>query len=802
MFKNYLKIAVRNVGKRKLNTALNCLGLATGLTFALLVGSFIWSELRVNNTLKNADNQYIIRSRWTQPGIGYEDVTVAPLGKKLREEYPDLVANYYRFDVLTTAVSVGDKHFVREAAYAGDPTLMIMYGFPMLYGDARTALRAPNSVVITQENALRYFGKTDVLGQVMQLSNYTGGQQDFTVTGVLKSLPVNSITALWDLPVGLFIPFDNLQGRTEADRWTTLIVANYIELQNGVTPQDLQKPIRKLIATYAPKQVSENLQPYLTPLPDFYRDFNKGIVRKTILTLSGIALFILLMALVNFVNSAIASSSSRIREIGVRKGMGSLRSHLMAQFLVESTVVAGLSMALSLLLYEVFRTAFAEVVGKPIDSLWSLSPYFLLAASVLTGLIGLLAGLYPAVTLSGLSAVDALRGQLKSVNEGILLRRFLITAQFSIAGFVCCGAIIIARQVTYLFTTDLGYSGDSVMLVSLPRDWTPQGVARIKTIRDELSRLSVVNGITTSSATLKGSPAYDIKLYPAGTDSTGAISTAILQTDEHFVDTYQIPMMAGQFFQSSEPARQADKLVLNEAACRGLGYKNPQTAIGKSVYSQGYDKPITIIGVTKDFSFRSMREKVVPTAISHVNGAGNLFAYFSIKLGGKDLPGAVAQIEQTFHQLLPNEAFEASFVDEAQQQLYQSERQLKRASQTATVLALVIVLLGIFGLVSLSVARRTKEVGIRKVLGASVPSIIGLFLSEYGWILLIANAVAWPAAYGLMTSWLAGYAYHTPLTWSPFVWTGLGLAVGTGVMVSLRVMKTALMNPVKSLRSE
>ena len=622
------------------------------------------------------------------------------------------------------------------------------------------------------------------------------------VTGVLKNLPKNSVTYLWDLPANLFIPFDSLQGRMEADRWTTLIVANFIELREGVTPQDLEKPMKRILATYAPKEVNENLQPFLTPLKAYYREFNKGIVRKTIYTLAGIALFILLMAVVNFVNSTIANASSRLKEIGVRKVMGSLRRQLVVQFLAESLVMATLSMLLSLLFYEVFRSSFSAIVGRQIDSLWTISPYFLVAAVLLTLLIGVLAGLYPAFTLSGLPSVDSLKGKLRSVKEGVLFRRFLLTAQFAIALLVFCGAVVIAQQVAYLFNTDLGYSRESILLVSLPRDWTPQGVAKIEAVRNELARLPAVKDVSISSSSLKGGPSSNINLYQVGKDSTEAISTAVLQTDENFIRTYQIPLLAGRFYASSSRAAQEDKLVLNESAVRALGYKKPEAAIGRQVSIQGYGNRITIIGVTKDFSFRSMRDRIGPTAIGHINGAGYLFAYVSIKLSSGDVSGSLSSIEKKFHQLLPDAPFEYTFTDEALQQLYQSELQLKNASQTATVLALVIVLSGILAMVSLSITRRTREIGIRKVLGASGQSVVLLFMQEFLLALGIAVLIAFPVAYWLMQNWVQTFAYHIDVSLFSFGVVGLFFLVLIGLIVGGQTVKAALMNPVKSLRSE
>ena len=799
MIRSYISLAIRHLAKRKFLSAVNTLGLAVGMTFTWLIASFVVSELLVNNTLRHAENQYIVRSKWEQPSMGFEDATVAPLGKLLKDEYPALVANYYRFDVATTAVSVGGKHFVREVVEVGDPTMLSMYGFPMLCGDEKTALKEPNSAVITEENAIKYFGKTDVLGRVLRLSNYAGSEQDFTVTGVLKSLPQNSVTYLWDQPVHIFIPLNSLQGRTDTDGWATRNMVTYVELQDGITESDLTKPIQQLLTTHAPKDIQGNLHPYLTPLPDYYRQFNKGIVQKTIYTLSGIALFVLFMAVVNFVNITIVDSSARIREIGVRKALGSQRWQVVVQLLVESTVLTALATMTSLLFYEAFRASFADVVGKRIDPLWAASAYFLVTVTLFSLLIGFVAGAYSAVKLSALPPVDSLRGKLKSVKEGVLFRRLLVTAQFTVALLVFCGAVVIAQQVAYFFSKDMGYRKESVLLVSVPRDWSPQGVVKMERVRDELARLPEVKAISITSSTLKGGTGYDINLYPVGNDSTESIAASVLQTDEYFVQTYQIPLIAGRFFQSSAKADQEDKLVLNEAAIRLLGYKNAEAAIGKQLYTYGYEKPITILGVTKDFSFRSLKEKTPPTAISHIKGAGNLFSYMSIKLNGSDIAQATAAIEQRFHQLLPDAPFEYYFADQALQQLYLAELQLKKAAQTATFLSLFIVLIGIVGLVSLSVTRRTKELAIRKVLGASVSRLVGLFIGEFFSAFLVAALLAFPIAFLLMRTWLQTFAYHVDISWFSFALIGLLFFTVVSLVVSLQTVKAALMNPVKSL---
>ena len=802
MFRTYINLTIRHLLKRKFYSAVTILSLAISLTFTWLTASFTASELRVNDSLRHQASQYIIRSQWKKPGLGYEDVTLAPLAKTLKEQYPNLVADYYRFDVVTTAISTKSKHFSREAAEAGDPSLIQMYGFAMVYGNPKTALSHPNSVVITEANALKYFGKTDVLGEVLSLTNYEGGQQDFTVTGVLHNLPRNSVTYLGDLSVQVFIPFNSLRGRTEADSWHTFTVANYIELNPGVKPEDLTIPLQKIMVTQAPKEARDNLRPYLTSLKTYYRDFNKGVVIKTIYTLLAIALFLLLMAIVNFVTVAISNASSRIREIGVRKVLGSLKKQLIYQFLIESNTLAFLALLLSLVFYELFRSPFAELVGRSIPSLWTVTILGIVLGMLITLVVGLLAGSYPAFRLSALPTVDSLKGKLKSVNEGIFFRRGLLTTQFAIALLVFSVTLIVSQQVSYLFTKDLSSNDQSILLVSLPRDWTPKGVLQMETVRAELARLPEVDQISMSSSTLKGGTGYSINLYPVGTDSTQATPTFIIQADEHFVQTYQIPLLAGRFYASSQRVDQEDKLVLNETAIKALGYKNAFAAIGQQIYSQGYAKPLTIIGVTKDFTFHSLKDRIEPTAISHVNGAGNLFTYFSIKLRSRDVSQAIGSIEAQFHQLLPDAPFEFSFTDEALRELYQAELRLKKAAQTATMLAFVIVLCGVVGIVSLSIVRRSREVAVRKVLGASPQSLLLLFMQEFMLALGVGMVIAFPIAFLLIGNWLQSFAYHIDISLFSFMGVGLCFALLIGLIIGLQTWKTTLSNPVHSLRSE
>ncbi|MGG7663057.1 ABC transporter permease [Dyadobacter sp. BHUBP1] len=800
MLKNYFKIAWRNLLKRRFYALITILGLTVGMTFSFLMMSYIWGELRVNADLRNAKNQYIIRSQWTDPNMGLDLTTLGPLGKALKTDYPNLVANYYRYDAITVAVSHGDKHF-REDVQTGDSTLLAMYGFPLRYGQAETALNAPNSIVVTENKAMKYFGRTDVVGESLTLHNFSGGKQEYQITAVMKNPPFNSVTHLLNTGAEIFFPFSSLEGRKGSeDNWGFAFMVNYIELKDGVSPADLAKPIARELATNAPEAIRTNLKIHLTPLGEYYREANNGIVNKMLLTLSGITLFILLMAIVNFVNISIGSSSSRLKEIGVRKVLGSLQQQLIGQFLAESVLLALLAMLISLALYVLLRPFFSGILGKEIASLWSLPPYLLIAPIFISILVGLLAGLFPALVLSRIPSVESMKGKLKSVRDNILFRRSLIALQFVIALFVFAGAGIVTRQVDYFFNKNLGYNKESMVTLGVPRDWTPTGQAKMERVRDGLSRLKEIKHISLSYEIPNGNGGY-FGFYKPGQDSTEAVLTTVLRTDVAYAKTYDIKLIAGEFLQSANTAYQPDRIVMNETGVKSLGYASAHEALGKQVRVHFYPKPLTIVGVAQDFHFESMHQAIKPLVFADVRGT-NTYRYLSIRLNPGNIGNAMATIQQKWRELMPDAPFEYVFMDETLQKLYRSEIQLKKASRVATFLSVVIVLLGILGMVSLNVARRTREVGIRKVLGATSAHVVMLFLKEFLAILAGALLIAFPLAMLLGNRWLKTYAYRTEIGWEVFA----GIATIFGMMITalvcVQTYKAAVMNPVESLKND
>lgn len=800
MWTNYFKTAWRNIRKHSFYSVVNIVGLFTGILFTLLIGAYVWGELRVNKNLRNAKSQYFLRSEWKEP-IGPDITTLGPLAKRLKESYPSLVANYYRWDGITSVVSKGDKHF-REGIQLGDSTLLSMYGFDLLHGDARTALNNPFSAIITRGLAKKYFGKENVVGETLSIQSFSGENREFAITGVLDDIAENSVTELNpDNRNAIFIPTNTYSyfGRLDFDDWLNIYIPSYIELKEGVSPEDLAVPIEKLVADNAPDFVKKNLTVKPVALSDYHLQKNNALVKRMLYALSFVALFILLMAVVNFINLSIGGSATRIKEIGIRKVMGSLRAELVIQFLLEAVLLVFAATALAIAIYPTVSPLFSQLVDKEIPSLGSFPVYFVCIPALLILIVGLLAGFYPALVLSSMKSVDSLKGKLKSVGEKIWLRKSLVGFQFSIAVLVMVAAVVVSQQINHFFGKQLGYNKEYIVSSQVPRDWTREGTRKMLRIRDEFARMPQVENVTLSYEIPNGMNGFDPQLYKAGGDSTMAITAKQLVTDAYYPQTYQIPVKAGSFFKDSEA--DSFKVVINESAVKSLGWKDNTEAIGQRIKMPGNQAEFVVQGVISDFHFGSMQQKISPIIFLQATFINN-YRFLSFKLKPGNIQNSIEAIQRKWSELLPGTSFEYSFMDQSLAQVYATEIQLKKAALAATGLSLVIVLLGVLGMVSLSIQRRVKEIGIRKVVGASLIDIHFLFVKEFLAVILLAGLVACPLAYVIMKQWLQNYTYRISIGPSPFLLTITILCTVTLLLVVIRATKAAMSNPVKSLRSE
>jgi putative ABC transport system permease protein len=801
MIKNYFKIAWRNIVKRRFYSLLNIIGLSSGIVFTFLIGSYVWNELQVNKKLLNSKNQYFLESDWKDPNLGINITTLGPLAKRLKEDYPNLVANYYRWDGITSVVSKGDKH-LRENIQLGDSTLLHMYGFELLYGDARTALNNPYSAVITKDIAIKYFGKSDVVGENIAIQSFSGTQHDFAITGVLKGIPENSVTQLNDANHNtFFIPTNTFAyfGRNDFEAWTNIYLPSYIEVRDGVTAKDLEKPIAHLIQQNTPAAVKQNLTVHPVALTVYYLQKDNGLVKRMLYALSFVGLFILVMAIINFINIAISSSSGRIKEIGIRKVLGGLRKQIIIQFLTESVLLVLMATIFAVGAYPFLRPFFGELVGKEISRLSSFPVYFIFIPATMVLFVGVLAGLYPAIILSSLKSADSIKGKLKTIRENVWLRESLAGFQFSLASIVMISAFIVSQQVSYFFSQSLGYNKEYIVASQVPRDWSPQGVRKMETIRNEFAAMPQVRSVSLSYEIPNGMNGSGPPVYKAGTDSTKTIAVQSLITDENYLGTYGIPLKAGSFFDNR--GLDSGKVILNEKAIAALGYKNSADAIGRQVRIPNAPTVFTIKGVVNDFHFGSMQQAIQPMIFFNVR-TSIVHRFLSFRLKPGNIGAGIEAIQKKWATLMPGSSFEYSFMDDTLKKLYKTEIQLKKAAYTATLLSLIIVLMGVLGLVSLSIQKRTKEIGIRKVLGSSAAGILSLFMREFLLVILIAEVVACPVAYVIMHTWLQAYAYRINITAQPFVLCVLLLGFITAILIGIQTIKAALSNPVESLRTE
>jgi ABC-type antimicrobial peptide transport system permease subunit len=801
MIRNYFKIAWRSLQKKRLYATINILGLFTGISFALLISAFVWQELQANKNLKNTDSQYILTSEWKDPNMGVDFASLGPLAERLKEKYPHLIADYYRWDGITSVISNGDENF-RESIQLGDESFLEMYGFNLLHGNANTAFKNPFSVVIKPEKAIQFFGKTDVVGETLRIQNFEGEDHEFKITGVLVDTPENSVVlTLHKKSNGFFIAKNSAEffKRANFQDWEAPIFVSYIELQPGITAQQLALPLKRLIKNHTSEAIQNNLKVVPVKLTDYYLSRNNSSLKQMLNTLSFVGLFIISMAMINFINIAISGSGSRIKEIGVRKVLGGNRKQLIFQFLTESILLVGISTVLACIAYPFLSIWFQGLIGKELMSFSQFPIYFLAIPFLFILFTGILVGAYPAFVLSSFKAIEALQGKLKTGTKATYLQKSLLGFQFITALVVLISALLVTQQLDRFFGNDLGYDKEYLVTAPVPRDWTSRGVNKMLMVRNEFSKLSSVENVSLSYEIPNGNNGFQISVYKAGESPEQSYASQGLVSDDAYLITYEIPLIAGTFLESGET--DPSSVVINEKALYTYGFKTAEEAIGQNLKIINSEEVLTIKGVISDFHFESMQQAIKPQLFFSVN-ANLYYRYLSFKLKPGNINESLTEIQQKWKSLLPNSSFEYTFIDDTLAELYESELQFKKATYTASLLSLIIALLGIFGMVSLNINMRVKEVGIRKVLGASVASISLLFMKEFIVILSISTLIACPLAYLLMNRWLANYAYRISIGLNPFLIGVLLMGSITALLILFQTLKAAIATPIKSLKTE
>jgi putative ABC transport system permease protein len=798
MLKNYLKTAWRNLIQRRSFSLMMLLGLSIGLAFSFIIGSFVWSELQVNQNLKNVDRQYLLKSEWKQEGRSPDFVTPAPIAEALLTNYPHLLANAYTYDGIGVTFQNGDIVHT-ESVQLGNNGLE-MYGLELSFGNVKTALNDPYSMVIAEETALKYFGRIDVLDEILEVESFSGERRPFRISGVLAKTPYNSALQLVNDKVPVLMSKESLKyfGRFDAmNQWQNLFVVNSIELAEGVNPSQLTQPIEDLLKANTTVDVAENLSINLASYKTLYLTDKDGFVQKNITTLLAIAFVILLIGIINFINIAIGASSSRLKEIGIRKTLGSNRSQLIFQLLLESTLLSVASFLIGVIIYQSGRVYFSEILGKPLISLFEIDTLFFVVALFFSLLIGVVATLFPAYILSKLPVILAVKSQFKSISGQTNLRRFLIGVQFALALFVGFAATVVNKQVNYFFDEDLGFSQQQMVYLNLPRDWSAQGISKMKTARAEFEKLPEVEKGSVSFEIPDGKSGMRSGMKRLNNDQFPEVFAEVIQTDESFAEAYGLDLLAGKFHSpGSEPNNQ---IILNETAVRNLGFKMPEGAINQTVHLATFQLDYEIVGVLSDFHFGSFHQEIGPLIFMNINNA-NIYRYLSLRLEISDFPKVKAAIETKWKTQFPNSPFIFQTQETNLANLYGAEIRLKKASKLATILALILVALGVLGTLSLNISRRLKELILRRVLGANSLSINWLLIKEFIFILLIAALVAFPITYSLLRGWLQNYAFSISLPYQSFIFVILSCLAGISLLAVFQISKALRLNPVEHLK--
>ena len=791
MLRNYLKIALRNLTKNKVYSAINIGGLAVGMAVAMLIGLWLYDELSYNKYHQNYDRIAQVMDTQTFNGETTTSEAVAiPLTNKLRTNYASAFKRMALvFPPFPRVLTVGDKQITQPGVWA-QPDLPDMLGFTMLHGK-RDALNDPSSALLAQSLAEALFDKADPIGKTIKLDNRTY----LKVGGVFQDLPRN--TTFHDTK--LFLPWakvvNELSWVKEAQhKWDTQHWRLFVELNESVDITQLNARIKNIAKPHRPANKPEIA---LHPMADWhlYSEFRNGKVvggRIELVWLFGvIGGFVLLLACINFMNLSTARSEKRAKEVGIRKAVGSRRGQLIAQFMGESLLVSILSFVLALLLVQVCLPFFNGLTDKAMDTPWA-SPFFWLAALGFTGFTGLTAGSYPALYLSGFAPVKVLKGVLTTSRLAVSPRQVLVVVQFTVSITLIIGTVIVFQQIQHAKDRSVGYTRTG--LITVQKNTPALFGASYNALRADLLRTGAVDNMFCSSAPSTETPVGNQNFDWEGKDPG---SVALLQTvgvTHDYGQTMGWTVVAGRDFSRSFPA-DSGSIILNETAAKRMGFARP---IGEIVRWEG--KPHRIVGVVKDMVMESPYQPIQP-CLFVLDYEWDNFITVRLK-SGLPVRDALAQTEAVFRKYNPAAPFDYKFVDQEYARKFADEERVGKLASVFAVLAIFISCLGLFGLAMFTAEQRTKEIGIRKVLGASVGNLWGLLSKDFVYLVGIAFGIATPIAYYFLSGWLQKYAYRTEMSWWIFAASGAGALVITLLTVSFQAVKAALVNPVKSLRSE
>lgn len=796
MFRNYFKTAWRNLLKNKTAAFINIGGLSAGLTVAMLIGLWMYNELTYNHYHQNYRNiALVMESRSTSDGVGISWNTPYPTGPELRSLYGNDFKHVIMSSLATGEIlSIGDKH-LNKTGYYMEPGAIDMLNVQLIKG-SRAGLNDPASIMLSKSVAAAFFGNSDPIGQLMKINN----EVDVKVTGVYEDIPANSdfsdmgYLAPWQLYVAN-------RDWIQKENWDQDGFQTYVQMGDHANMAQVSGKIKDLkLRRVKGEEAKQHPQMFLFPMDRWrlFSDFDNGISVgggiRYVWMFGIIGAFVLLLACINFMNLSTARSEKRAREVGIRKAVGSMRQQLVKQFLSESLLVVAFAFILSLLFAQLMLPFFNNIAGKKISILWS-EPLFWAAGIGFCLLTAFIAGSYPAFYLSSFQPVKALNGSFRTGRLAAIPRKVLVVVQFTVSAALIIGVIIVFRQIQLGKDRAVGYNKNGLVMVETP---TSEIHDHITAVRNQLKETGAVTEVAESlnRMTNLSFAANGLDWDNSGPHSDEWFGKAYITSE--FGKTVGWQFVQGRDF-SGQLASDSNAIVLNETAAKFMGLKDP---VGKVIKITLFEKttPYTVIGVIKDMLMESPYRSVRKTIYLLDNHKGN---YLNIRLNPHaGVSAALQQIEKVFKAYMPNAPFEYHFVDDEFARKFADEQRVGSLATLFAILAIFISCLGLFGLASFVAEQRTKEIGVRKVLGASVFTIWRLISKEFAWLVIISLLVAGPLAWFCMHSWLQNYEYRTTIPWWVFAAAGAGTLFITLLTVSHQSIKAALMNPVKSLRAE
>ena len=816
MLKNYLKIVLRNLVKHKVYSIINVSGLALGLACSILILLWVSDELSYDSSFKNADQIYRVNwdFKWNEnEGVG--PGTPPPLAAAIKNEIPGVAATTRIYPVSQMTVRYEDKSFIEDKIFSVDSNFFNFFNYKFLEGNSGSALLKPNSIVLTKRAARKYFGEKSAIGEIISIGKEKQSFNKtyhnlFEVTGVIENPPSNS-----------HIQFDmltSISSHPEVEffnwSWVWMQVVTYAKLDKNVLPGAVESKIPAIVKKYAPTAFARIGFSYedliksggkwdfvLQPMRDIYLKSGETGNRlgptgdiKYIYLFSIIAVFILTLACINFMNLSTAYSSGRTKEISIRKVLGSEKRMLIVQFLMESFVFSFISMLMALFIVELTLPLFNNLAGKTLQFDFIKSPSIFLSLVFLTLFVGFIAGSYPAFYLASFKPIEILKMKFNSGRGNLKFRNILVVFQFAITIALIICTLLVYKQMSFVNQADLGFNKEGVVIINNENNLLGGGAEAF--VEKLKNNSSVINAAVSTGVP----PDYGFQDYykveGKGDEQFDLISYMV---DENFIKTMGIKLEDGRGF-SKNFSTDFESVILNESAVRFFGLKNP---IGKIINypSRGNYK---IIGVIKDFNFASLHSAITPFALFHTSSKSYKIpqSFIVVRVPLNNFQQSVKAIHKEWDSFAPGSPFEYKFLDESFEQAYLSDQRLGKIFFVFSFLTIFIAGIGLFGLVSFSTKQRTKEIGVRKVLGASVYSIVRLLIRNFVVLVLVANIVAIPAAYYFMNHWLQDFAYRIEIGWWIFAISG-GIALLIALLtVSFQAIKAATANPVESLRYE